>query len=308
MNILRTALLKGSQSRWLERQVTGRRFARRAVRRFMPGEEVEAALAAAQELQRSGIATILTRLGENVTDLEEAQAVTRHYVAALREIDRRSLPTHLSIKPTQLGLDISFDACEEELRRLTQCAHEAGNVVWIDMESSAYVDATLALYRRVRSDHANVGLCLQSYLYRTEEDLRALGSLSPIIRVVKGAYREPETVAFSKKHDVDESFFTLATRLLTDGGGGPPHGIATHDPRLIQRITAYADSHRVPHDRYEFQMLFGIQRSAQRRLVAEGHRVRVLISYGNAWFPWYMRRLAERPANLWFVLRSVVRE
>lgn len=308
MNILRTALLKGSQSRWLERQVTGRRFARRAVRRFMPGEEVEAALAAAQELQRSGIATILTRLGENVTDLEEAQAVTRHYVAALREIDRRSLPTHLSIKPTQLGLDISFDACEEELRRLTQCAHEAGNVVWIDMESSAYVDATLALYRRVRSDHANVGLCLQSYLYRTEEDLRALGSLSPIIRVVKGAYREPETVAFSKKHDVDESFFTLATRLLTDGGGSPPHGIATHDPRLIQRITEYADSHRVPRDRYEFQMLFGIQRSAQRRLVAEGHRVRVLISYGNAWFPWYMRRLAERPANLWFVLRSVVRE
>jgi proline dehydrogenase len=298
MGILRTALLKGSQSHWLERQVVRRRFTQRAVRRFMPGEDVESALNAAEELRSAGITTVLTRLGENVSNLTEVREVTGHYLDVLGRIKRRSLPCHLSVKLTQLGIDISRDACEEELCRLAAHAGELGNFVWIDMEGSSYTDVTLALFRRIRAEYANVGLCLQAYLRRTTSDLDALASIAPVIRLVKGAYREPAALAFPRKGEVDEQFCQLAVRLLqtTRSHGGTVPGIATHDPALIARTQQLARSTGVRPEAYEFQMLYGIRREDQRRLVNAGQRVRVLISYGSA--------LAERPANLWFVLKS----
>ncbi|MFQ5896865.1 MAG: proline dehydrogenase family protein [Candidatus Methylomirabilia bacterium] len=308
MGILRSALLKGSQSRWLATQVTRRRFARRAVSRFMPGEDLESALAAARTLADAGITTVLTYLGENVTELTEAQQVTAHYLAALEQIERRSLPSHLSVKLTQLGLDISRDACEAELTALVERAAELGNFICIDMESSEYTDATLEIFRHVRSRHANAGVCLQAYLFRTAGDLEALLPLSPVVRLVKGAYREPPNIAFPHKRDVDANFLTLATRLLSDAAlrSGPAPGIATHDPRLHAKIREHAAAAGLSKGTFEFQMLYGIRREDQQRLAAEGYQVRVLISYGSAWFPWYMRRLAERPANLLFALRSLV--
>jgi proline dehydrogenase len=308
MGILRTALLKGSQSPWLARQVTDRKFTRRAVHRFMPGETAEDALAAAQALHERGIGTVLTLLGENVEDMAEARDVTRHYLDVLDDIARRALPCHLSVKLTQLGLDADRAACEEQVRRLLADAAERGTFVWIDMEGSPYTDVTLEIYRSVRAAHANVGVCLQAYLYRTPQDLDGLASLHPVIRLVKGAYREPATIAHPRKQDVDECYFRLAQRLLAQPAApnGATPGIATHDPALIARIRAHADAAGIARDAYEFQMLYGIRRDEQRSLAAEGHRVRVLISYGSAWFPWYMRRLAERPANLWFVVRSIV--
>lgn len=274
----------------------------------MPGEDVESALDAAQELGDAGITSVLTRLGENVSDATAARAVTDHYLDVLGKIDSRSLHSHLSVKLTQLGLDVSRDTCQHELSRIVTHAAERGTFVWIDMEGSAYTDVTLELYRSVRTGYANVGVCLQSYLRRTARDLDALAGVTPVIRLVKGAYREPPSVAFPKKADVDERYFELARYLLGAGWshGGTVPGIATHDSALITRIQELAQSSGVPAEAYEFQMLYGIQREDQRRLVRAGHRVRVLISYGNAWFPWYMRRLAERPANLWFVLKSVV--
>ncbi len=308
MGLLRTALLKGSESRWLQRRVTGSGVARRAVRRFMPGEDVQAALAAAEELERRGMSSVLTRLGENVSDIAEACEVTDHYLEVLDEISRRSLPCHLSLKLTQFGLDIDRDAAAEEVGRLVDRASHLENFVWIDMEGSSYTDATLDIFRSLRASHDNVGLCVQAYLYRTAADLDALTSLRPAIRLVKGAYREPPSLAFPKKRDVDENFFGLTMRLL-DGRTSPgtqPPGIATHDHALIERVCDTARARGVEPGSYEFQMLYGIAREEQQRLAREGYRVRVLISYGDAWFPWYMRRLAERPANLLFVAKSLV--
>ena len=308
MGLLRTALLKGSESRWLQRRVTRSGVARRAVRRFMPGEDVDAALAAAKELEQRGISSVLTRLGENVSDLAEAREVTDHYLDVLDEIARRTLPCHLSLKLTQFGLDIDRGAAEAEVRRLVDRASQLENFVWIDMEGSSYTDVTLDIFRSLRASHENVGLCAQAYLYRTAADLDALTPLRPAIRLVKGAYREPASLAFPKKRDVDDNFFALTMRLLDDStpAGMQAPGIATHDRALIERVCATAQARGVAPDRYEFQMLFGIAREEQQRLVREGYRVRVLISYGNAWFPWYMRRLAERPANLLFVAKSMV--
>jgi proline dehydrogenase len=274
----------------------------------MPGEDVASALAAAEQLRATGITTVLTHLGENVSDLTEAQEVTQHYIDVLRQIEHRTLPCHLSIKPTQLGLDIRREAAEENLCRIAAQAAELNNFVWVDMEGSTYVDPTLDIFKRVSARYPIVGLCVQSYLHRTASDLRALASQSPIIRLVKGAYREPPTMAFPKKTEVDEQFFLLAKHLLKTGWShnSVVPGIATHDARLIQRIRDFATANGIPMEGYEFQMLYGIRREEQRQLVQAGHRMRVLISYGSAWFPWYMRRLAERPANLWFVVKSLV--
>lgn len=306
--MLRTLLLKASQSRWLAHQATQRRFAQRAVRRFMPGEDVTAALDAAQNLAAQGMPTVLTYLGENVEDAAEAHAVGVHYLDVLDRIAARSLPCHLSVKPTQLGLDLGEAICALQLDRLATHARAAGTMVWVDMEGSPYTDVTVRLYRSLRERHDNVGLCLQAYLHRTERDLASLLPMSPSIRLVKGAYREPPSVAFARKRDVDASFLALARRILGPAGlrDGAIQGIATHDPTIIDAVRRHAADTGVPADAYEFQMLYGIRREAQRRLVEAGQRVRVLISYGEAWFPWYMRRLAERPANLLFVMRSLV--
>ena len=307
MSVMRKVLLAGSTNPWLRERATKTAFVRRSVSRFMPGEQIDDALRAAAELKPQGITTILTKLGENLTGVDEAEQVTLHYLDVLDRIDVSGLDAHISIKPTQLGLDLDRALCERNLDRLIERADALGNFVWIDMESSAYVDRTIDLYRRSRAKTARVGIALQAYLYRTEKDLESLVPLGAAVRIVKGAYLEPPEIAFPKKADVDANYFKLCTRLLAPDAGKSSAllHIATHDIPLADRLAAYIHDHRVPASAYEFAMLYGIQRGQQARLAREGRRLRVLISYGEYWFPWYMRRLAERPANMWFVVRTM---
>jgi proline dehydrogenase len=277
------------------------------VRKFMPGERVDDALLAAQELKPQGITTILTALGENLTGPEEAEDVTRHYHDVFDKVAAAGLDAHISVKPTQLGLDFDRGMCERNLDRLLERAEQRNNFLWIDMEYSRYVDPTLDLYRRARGKSKRVGVALQAYLYRTEKDVEALLPLGPAVRVVKGAYLEPPEIAFPKKADVDENFYKLCVRLMSPQAqqAGSLLHIATHDAPLAERLSRYATEHEIPSSTYEFAMLYGIGVSQQKRLAAEGKRLRVLISYGEYWFPWYMRRLAERPANVWFVVKNL---
>jgi proline dehydrogenase len=299
---------------------------RRAVRRFMPGETAGAALEAARELASDGMTTLLTLLGENVTRPDEAEDVASHYVDVLNQVAEMGLDTEISVKPTQLGIDLDPEVCFGHLSRLVEfAAARTRNTVWIDMESSAYVVPTLDLYRRLRAARSNVGVCLQAYLFRTASDLESLLPLHPSIRLVKGAYLEPHDIAFAAKADVDRSYEALAGRLLdalvtSQEGSSKPDGaqeavssapkvrvgLGTHDRALIERINSAASERGLEPDAYEWQMLYGIQREEQRRLARAGYRVRILISYGDAWYPWYMRRLAERPANVLFVARTLL--
>ena len=211
------------------------------------------------------------------------------------------------MKPTQLGIDIGEDVVAANLERILTTAKEHGRFVWIDMEGSDYVDRTLDLYRAARSRHTDTGVCLQAYLYRTAEDLAALLPINPSVRLVKGAYAESTKVAFPQKRDVDQNYLQLAQTLLDEiGSGGVRAAFATHDGALIRRIQEEATQRGMTPGDVEFQMLYGIGTTSQKKLVAQGHEVRVHISYGTAWFPWYMRRLAERPANLWFVMRKMM--
>jgi proline dehydrogenase len=307
MSIARNLLLRASRSAFLSERVMGSAVARRAIRRFMPGEELADALDAAQRLARDGLGTVLTKLGENLTSLAEADAVRDHYLEVFDQVRARGLPSVVSIKPTQLGLDHSSDACAAHLELLAARADATGSTLWIDMEDSSYVDRTLALYRSVRTRHERVGLALQAYLRRTPADLETLIPLRPIIRLVKGAYAEPPAVAFPAKRDTDAAYYRLAGRLLEAAARGEALPIfGTHDMALVRRIVARATELGVQDGGYEVHMLYGIRSNDQRALAGEGRKVATLISYGNAWFPWYMRRLAERPANVWFVLRSTL--
>ena len=303
--MLRNTLLWASTNPFLAEKLPRFRFVQKATRRFMPGEELSDALAECAVLIERGITSTTTLLGENLTSLEEADGVVDHYLGALREIESRGLQTVISIKPTQLGLDFGD---EEARKRLAQLCDATDSLVWIDMEGSEYVDRTLDLFRSVKQEKGNVGLCIQSYLRRTAADLESLLPLDPDIRIVKGAYNEPESVAFPDKGEVDRSFVTLTQTLLRarlNGGQGKPV-LATHDPKMIGETNRIAFELGLDKDQYEFAMLFGIQRDEQDRLVRQGYGMRVLVSYGEAWFPWYMRRLAERPANLWFVAKQLV--
>jgi proline dehydrogenase len=303
---MRTQLLWASQNRWLRQHVPRQRFVRRAVSRFMPGEELSDALSAARGLQDKGLGIVLTHLGENVTDAAEADAVRKHYLEVLERIGVLGLRAEVSVKLTQLGLDIDRELCYTNLGEIIRRAGPA-RVVWIDMEASPYVDATLELYRRACRTQPNVGVCLQAYLYRTRDDCASLIPLGGAIRLVKGAYKEPATLAFPRKKDVDENFFALSQRLLSDGArrAGVRTAIATHDRKLIRQVQAHTASLGLGKDSLEFQMLYGIHRDEQIQLGKEGWRSTVLISYGTYWYPWYMRRLAERPANLFFVARNL---
>lgn len=303
--MLRDALLWASKNPALAEKLPRYGFVKKATKRFMPGEERSDALAQAEVLAKSGIQTTTTLLGENLQSLEEADGVVRHYLDSLAEIESRGLDTEISVKPTQLGLDYGVEEAE---KRLLELVRATSSLVWIDMEGSDYVDRTLEIFRNVKEQQANVGLCIQSYLRRTEADLEALMPLRPDIRVVKGAYNEPDAIAFPSKADVDRNYVKLMQVLLRarlHGEAGRPVS-ATHDPKMIGETNRIAFELGLGKDRYEFAMLFGIQRDEQLRLAKRGHQMRVLISYGSAWFPWYMRRLAERPANLWFVAKQIV--
>ena len=309
MALLRSTLLKASENEWLARNLPRFAFSRRAVRRFMPGERLEDALDECARLATRGVGTVITRLGENVTAQSEAAAVSAHYIDALADIGRRAVPTHLSVKLTQLGLDISVDNAAALVSNVVAAAHVHHAPVWIDMESSRYTDATIDVFRRSRQQYQNVGICLQAYLHRTRTDLDELLDNTTAIRLVKGAYHEPAAVALSSKRAVDENYFSCAVRLLEAARQktvGYVPAFATHDVALIRRIIERARELDLPRERFEFQMLYGIRVSEQEKLASEGYRLRVLISYGSAWFAWYMRRLAERPANVWFVLKSLL--
>jgi proline dehydrogenase len=308
MSIARKVLLAMSTNAWLRDRATKTAFVRRSVSAFMPGERLDDAIAAAAAQERNGVRTIFTKLGENVTRREEAEDVTRHYMEVMDRVKEERLDACVSVKPTQLGLDLDANLCQANLQRLVDHAAVCGNFVWIDMESSSYVDPTLDLFRRARQRSSRIGVALQAYLYRTERDVESLVPLGAAIRLVKGAYLEPAFVAYPKKADVDENFYKLSCRLLAADvrtAGGLLH-IATHDPKLVDRLRQYIQSHPVPRSLYEFAMLYGIQRPLQQRLIDAGEPLRVLVAYGEYWFPWYMRRLAERPANVGFVLRNLI--
>jgi len=308
MSVMRKVLLAMSTSPFLREQATKRSFVRKSVSAFMPGERIEDALQAAGTLKPQGINTILTRLGEGVTKLDEAERVTEHYLDVLDKVKAAGLDAQISVKPTQLGLDLDAEQCQRNLDRICEKAERLGNLpVWIDMENSPYVDPTLKLFRKSKERYKGVGIAIQAYLYRTSKDVESLIPLGPAVRIVKGAYLEAADVAYPKKSDVDENFYTLCCRLLKDDAqrSGTLLHIATHDTALADRLSKYIDQNKVPSSAYEFAMLYGIQRSQQLRLAKEGRRIRVLISYGEYWFPWYMRRLAERPANVTFVLKNL---
>lgn len=309
MGLVKSALLAGSQNAWLREHATRLSFVRRSVSRFMPGEHLSDATSACAKLRDQRIPTVLTRLGENVNDLSAAEEVTQHYLEVLDEVQRAGLETHISIKPTHLGLDLSTAQAAQNVKTLVARADRTKNFVWIDMEGTAYVDRTLQLFREALASSVRVGLCLQSYLRRTPRDVEALVPLGPTIRLVKGAYKEPPDLAFPKKRDTDEAFYGISARLLADDArtAGVRLGIATHDPRLVQRLQTFIRDHSVPPESFEFEMLYGIQRPLQEELARGGWPLRILVAYGDYWFPWYMRRLAERPANIWFVVRNMVR-
>jgi proline dehydrogenase len=305
--VTRRILLALSETPWLRARAPRWWFVKKAARRFMPGDTFADALVAARALHGQGIGVVLTELGENVTDALHADEVRHHYAEVLTKIQSSEPSVHLSVKLTQLGLDVDPERCHANLRALVERAHLQDVYVWIDMEQYAYVDRTLKMYRRLLSEFPKVGVCLQAYLYRTKEDLQSLVPLGGGIRLVKGAYREPGNIAYKKKRDVDANYADLAAQMLAAAGrpASPLMVFGTHDRRMLDCIARDADAARLPRDAFEFHLLFGIQRERQIRLARAGYRVRVLISYGDQWFAWYMRRLAERPANVLFAVRAM---
>jgi proline dehydrogenase len=307
MSIARSILLRAADSHWLAGQMARRSFAKRAVRRFLPGERLEDALDAATTLARSSIGSLVTHLGEALRTEDEARAVRDHYLAAFDTIRQRGLATSVSVKPTQLGLDLSPDLCRSHLLELADQAESSGSSLWLDMEDSRYVDRTIELYRAMKQRHPKAGIAIQAYLRRTPKDVQALLEVKPRVRLVKGAYAEPVSVAFAEKRETDLAYFDLGRQLLEATARGQATAIfGTHDLVLIARLIATAKQLQVPPSGYEIHMLYGIRSADQLQLARDGQTVKTLISYGSAWFKWYMRRLAERPANVWFVMKTMV--
>jgi proline dehydrogenase len=297
-----------ARNKWLRDHLPKLWFARRAVRRFMPGEDPASALDAAMKFKADGISSEFTRLGENITTVEEGDAVVEHYLGLMDDIVARDLDGEVSVKLTQLGYDLDVERTLAHTRRLADKAAEHGKTLWVDMEGSDYAEGTVAFYERLKQTHANTGLCIQAYLHRTAADVQRLLPVDPAIRLVKGAYAEPETIAYQKREEVDSNFVALAVALLEGARDGRKVrlGLGTHDVRLIEQIAEHTAAMGLPRTSFEVQMLYGIRMDQQRRLAAEGYLVRDLIAYGEAWYPWYMRRLAERPANVIFALRQII--
>jgi proline dehydrogenase len=275
-------------------------------RRFIAGETVEDAIAAVREIEARGMTHTLDYLGESITSLSAAETATREYLAVIEAVHRAGVERNLSLKLTQLGLDVDRAICVDNLRRILAAAGRCGFFVRIDMESSKYTDATLEIFETVwRHGSRNVGVVLQSCLYRTEQDFERVNAAGARIRLVKGAYREPKSVAYQLKSDVDAAYLRLARRLLIEG---TYPAIATHDETLLEDIKRFASERRVTPDRYEYQMLYGIRRDLQAAFTKQGYRMRVYVPFGREWFPYFTRRLGERPANVAFVIRSLFAE
>ena len=302
---MRRVFLWSAQNRWLALHVPRWRFVQRAVRRFLPGEGFEAALKAAVQFKSQNIGALFTMLGENVTDLTDANRVVEHYEQVLAA--STDLQAEVSVKPTQLGLDIDAAAAYANLHRLARATDKTNSFLWIDMEGSAYTDRTIDLYRRLRPQHPRLGLALQAYLYRTVSDVATLLPLKPAIRLVKGAYAEPPELAFASRPDVDANYLALAVFMLQEVKRRKLRLVlATHDVDLVASAWRFAQALEMERSELEVAMLYGIRSDQQLRLASEGFTVRDLISYGDAWYAWYLRRLAERPANVWFVARQLL--
>ena len=285
---------------WMETSAAARRFATR----FVAGQTLEDALDVSRRLNQERIAVTLDHLGESVTTLEEAAAARDVYVRTMTAIHDSGIQGNVSLKLTQFGLDFSYDQCLANVEQLVTCAAARDEFIRIDMESSEYTDRTLQLVRELHEKHANVGVVIQAYLYRSLQDVEALCDRRIRVRLCKGAYLEPATVAFPRKQEVDGNFIALM-QLLLDRGEYP--AIATHDEKMVAATKEYAASRNLSRDAFEFQMLYGIRRDLQRQLVDEGYRLRLYVPFGRAWYPYYMRRLAERPANVFFILRNLFR-
>ncbi len=309
MSVMRKALLWASTNAWIRENAMRTGFVRRSVSKFMPGETVEDAIGAAVALKPTRVNTILTRLGENIKNIGEADEVCDHYLKVIDLIKAAGIDSQISVKPTQLGYDQNPEVCVKHCMRLIERCEQTNTFFWLDMESSPYVDGTITLFTRLRQRTPNIGIAIQAYLFRTEKDVEELVALGSAIRMVKGAYLEPANVAYPNKADVDENYFKLCSRLLQPDAFKPGAllHIATHDIPLQERLMKVIADRKISGDRYEFAMLFGIQTARQQQLASTGVRTRCLISYGEYWFPWYMRRLAERPANVGFVVRNMLK-
>lgn len=302
---MRSFLLFLSRQQWLRRWMETSPVAHRFAHRFVAGDTLEHVLLACRRANSEGISATIDYLGEHVQTLEEAAACRDAYLRTLRGIVDNGMTGNLSLKLTQFGIDISEEGCRANVASLVNCAAQAGNFVRIDMESSDYTDRTLALVEDLHQQYGSCGTVIQAYLYRSAKDIERLCAKGIRVRLCKGAYLEPPSIAFPHKRDVDRNYLCLARILLADGNYP---AIATHDEALILEIVAHCRRNSISADRFEFQMLYGIRRDLQRKLVADGYRLRLYIPYGEAWYPYFMRRLAERPANLIFLARNLIRE
>ncbi len=302
--MLRALLLKLSESKRLAAWVTTNPKTRRMARRFVAGETLDEAIAAARASNDTHMLVSLDYLGENVATVADAQRARDAYLEIFDRLAKERIDANVSCKLTQLGLDLSVEFCEGLVRSIVERAASYGNFLRIDMEGSLYTQRTIDIAKRVRSQSAATGAVIQAYLYRSEGDVKDLLAYGCRIRLCKGAYKESSEVAFASKKDVDASFVRLMQRLLPSG---IYHGIATHDPRMIAETIRFAAAQRIAKNQFEFQMLYGIRTDLQRMLIRDGYRVRIYIPHGKDWFPYFMRRLAERPANVIFFLRQFLR-
>lgn len=317
--MLRSVLLNLSTAKWSRRLVTESSLARRVASRFVAGETLPDAIRAIRELNARQVTATVDHLGESVVMADDAVRATEDYLGLLEEIYKADLCANASLKLSQLGQQLSLDLCAVNLRKILDRAKQKGIFVRIDMEDSTCVDPTLGLYEQMRAlGYDNVGVVIQAYLYRSQQDVEKLLSEGTRVRLCKGAYREPAEIAFPNKGDVDKNYLALAKRLLETSQAAhlpadprrcipPLAAIATHDERIIRAVAQYAREHNIARDQFEFQMLYGIRRDLQETLAAQGHAVRVYVPYGTEWYPYFMRRLAERPANLWFFISNFIR-
>ena len=318
--MLRSALIYLSKAAWARRLITGWSFSWRAASRFVAGEKLEDAIAVVRVLNDKGITATLDHLGENTTNAAEAERATQDILAMVDAIEQAGVLSNVSIKLTQIGLAVDRDLCAENLKRILNYAHQRDNFVRIDMEDSPWVDATLDLFHQMRAAGMdNTGVVIQAYLYRSEKDLTQIVRLGGRVRLCKGAYKEPGEVAYPSKSDVNKNYDMLAAILIDgacanqapfvtpDGHIPPIPAIASHDPTRIQAAKAYASKAGLSKDALEFQMLYGIRRDLQEQLADEGYPVRVYVPFGSEWYPYFTRRLAERPANLWFFISNFFR-
>jgi len=301
---MRTFFLFLSRQKHLRKFMETSRWARRLSARFVAGDNLPDALATCQRINSEGIAVTLDHLGENVTSLAEAAASRDAYLQALEEINNQKINGNVSLKLTQFGMDLSFEECTSNVEALARQAAAQGTFIRVDMESSEYTDRTLDLVTRLHDRHQAVGTVIQAYLHRSRKDVEMLCARGIRVRLCKGAYLEPPAVAFQRKADVDRNFIELMN-LLLETGVYP--AIATHDEKIIEQTKRFVESRRIARGSFEFQMLYGIRRDIQKRLVNDGYKLRLYVPYGKAWYPYFMRRLAERPANVFFLVRNLLR-